>query len=80
MSAPVLAVLGVQPDGHKGLAKAIEVWPDVLVQRCTQHEWSNLCDHCPVHARAEMKRDWDGIVRADDGNQARAAYAAFVRK
>ncbi len=120
VSAPVLAVLGVQPDGqkvlvalrlavseaavhwqalieslvgrgmqapevliadgHKGLAKAIEVWPDVLVQRCTQHKWSNLRDHCPVHARAEMKRDWDGIVRADDGNQARAAYAAFVRK
>ncbi len=96
VSAPVLAVLGVQPDGqkvlvalqlavseaavhwqglieslvrrglqapevliadgHKGLAKAIEVWPDVSVQRCTQHKWSNLRDHCPVHARAEMKR------------------------
>ena len=67
-------------DGHKGLAKAIQVWPEVDVQRCTQHKWSNLREHCPVHARAELKRDWDAIVRAEDGNLARAAYDAFVHK
>ena len=67
-------------DGHKGLAKATEAWPRSQVQRCIQHKWSNLRDHCPVHARNEMRRDWHAIVRADNGNEARAAYSAFVRK
>lgn len=67
-------------DGHKGLAKAKTAWPKAKVQRCTQHKWSNLKKHCPAHAHAELKRDWDTIVRADDGLKARAAYRAFVAK
>ncbi len=67
-------------DGHKGLAKANAAWPEAKVQRCTQHKWSNLKKHCPAHAHAELKRDWDAIVRADDGLKARAAYRAFVSK
>ena len=67
-------------DGHKGLAKAKEEWPQAEVQRCTQHKWENLKKHCPAHAHAELKRDWDRIVRADDGLKARAAYRAFVDK
>ena len=67
-------------DGHKGLAKACELWPEAKVQRCTQHKWSNLKKHCPAHAHGELKRDWDTIVRADDGMKARAAYRAFVTK
>ena len=67
-------------DGHKGLAKAREAWPEAKVQRCTQHKWTNLKTHCPVHAHAELKRGWDAIVRADDGLEARAAYRAFVGK
>jgi transposase-like protein len=76
MAAPRLIV----SDGHKGLAKAKAVWPQAKVQRCTQHKWSNLKKHCPVHAQAELKRDWDAIVRAADGLKARAAYQAFVSK
>ena len=67
-------------DGHGGLTKAIEAWPDARVQRCTQHKWRNLADHCPRHARAELKRDWDRIVRAKDGKAARKAYDALLRK
>jgi transposase-like protein len=67
-------------DGHKGLAKAKKAWPEAKVQRCTQHKWTNLKKHCPAHAHAELKRDWDTIVRADDGLKARAAYRAFVTK
>ncbi len=67
-------------DGHKGLAKACEAWPEAKVQRCTQHKWENLKMHCPVHAQAELKRDWDAIVRADDGLAARAAYQTFLTK
>lgn len=67
-------------DGHKGLAKAMETWPRARVQRCTQHKLRNLLDHCPAHARDELKRDWKQIVYADDGVAARAAYQDFVRK
>ncbi|MFQ5745555.1 MAG: IS256 family transposase [Acidobacteriota bacterium] len=67
-------------DGHKGLAKAMTVWPGAKVQRCVQHKWANLMTHCPAHARAELKRDWDRIVRAANGAAARAAYNDFVRK
>jgi len=67
-------------DGHGGLTKAIEAWPDARVQRCTQHKWRNLADHCPRHARAELKRDWDRVVRAKDGKAARKAYDALLRK
>ncbi len=65
-------------DGHRGLAKACEAWPQAKVQRCTYHKWENLKTHCPVHAQAELKRDWDAIVRADDGLAARAAYRTFL--
>ena len=36
--------------------------------------------HCPVHARAELKRDYDRLLHAADGLAARAAYHACVRK
>lgn len=67
-------------DGHAGLRKAIETWPEVEVQRCTQHKWQNLVEHCPVHARREMKRDFDRIVYAKDGMAARHAREAFLAK
>ena len=34
---------------------------------------------CPVHARPEMKRDYDRIIHARDGLTARA-YDAFLKK
>lgn len=67
-------------DGHKGLRKALACWPEAKVQRCTQHKWSNLVEHCPAHARAELKRDWDRIVYAEDGEKARRAYQALRLK
>lgn len=76
LPAPKLVI----SDGHGGLTKAIEAWPAARIQRCTQHKWRNLAQHCPSHARAELKRDWDGIVFADDGKAARRAYDALHRK
>jgi|TARA_B100000315_G_scaffold79084_1_gene72400 transposase-like protein len=76
LSAPALIIA----DGHKGLAKATELWPETRVQRCTQHKWQNLVAHCPAHARAELKRDWDRIIYAADGNEARSAYRDLRRK
>ena len=76
LEAPAL----VLSDGHAGLRKAVALWPEARVQRCTWHKWQNLVEHCPVHARHELKRDYDAIVYAEDGLAARAAYAAFVTK
>jgi len=76
LEAPVL----ILSDGHAGLRKAIELWPEAQVQRCTWHKWQNLVGHCPVHARRELKCDYDRIVRAEDGMVAREAYASFQAK
>lgn len=76
LAAPLLIVV----DGHQGLGKALARWPDVKVQRCASHKGRNLADHCPQHARAEMKRDYHRIVFAADGLAARAAYDEFLKK
>ena len=76
LPAPLLVVT----DGHAGLKKALEAWPTVRVQRCTTHKGRNLEDACPVHARRELKRDYDRIIYAASGLDARAAYDAFVKK
>jgi transposase-like protein len=73
---PVLIV----SDGHLGLRKAIELWPEARVQRCTWHKWQNLVEHCPAHARAELRRDYHRILYARDGLAAREAYRTFVAK
>ena len=74
--APLLLVV----DGNGGLKSALKTWDGVRVQRCTTHKLANLQDHCPRHARAEMKRDYDPIIFASDGLAARGAYDAFLKK
>lgn len=76
LAAPALLVV----DGHGGLGKALESWPEVQVQRCTRHKLANLLEHCPVHAREELKRDYRAIVYAKDGMAGRKAYDAFIAK
>jgi len=76
LPGPVLLVV----DGHRGLGKALTAWAGIKVQRCTVHKLRNLQDACPAHARGEMKRDYDRIVRAADGLAARRAYEAFLAK
>jgi putative transposase len=74
--APLLLVV----DGNGGLKSALKQWDGIRVQRCTTHKLENLKDHCPRHARPEMKRDYDQIIYASDGLAARAAYDAFGKK
>lgn len=76
LRAPELLVV----DGRAGLSKALEAWPGVRLQRCTRHKRVNLLEPCPVHARAEMKRDDRRIVQAADGLAARKAYEGFLTK
>ena len=74
--APLLLVV----DGNGGLKSALKHWDGVRVQRCTTHKLENLKEHCPRHARPEMKRDYDRIIYAGDALAARAAYDAFLKK
>ena len=74
--APLLLVV----DGNGGLKSALNHWDGVRVQRCTTHKLENLKEHCPRHARPEMKRDYDRIIYAGDALAARAAYDAFLKK
>ena len=76
LQAPRLVIA----DGHKGLAKAREVWSKARVQRCVEHKRTNLKKHCPRHAHAELKRDYDAIIYAKDGLAAREAYKTFENK
>ena len=76
LPAPLLMVV----DGNAGLNKALAAWPEAKVQRCTVHKLQNLRDHCPAHARREMKRDYDRIIHARDGLTARGVYEEFIRK
>ncbi len=70
----------VVSDGHAGLKKATKLWDETRIQRCTVHKLHNLLEHCPKHARAELKRDYDRIIHAKDGMAARKAYDEFLRK
>ena len=76
LGAPLLLVV----DGNPGLKHALKQWEGVRVQRCTTHKLENLKAHCPKHARAEMKRDYDRIIYAHDALAGRAAYDAFLKK
>lgn len=76
LGAPELIVV----DGHQGLGKSLAAWPKAEIQRCVVHKLRNLEEHCPPHARREMKRDYDRIVYADDGMKAREAYQKFGTK
>jgi transposase-like protein len=68
-------------DGNAGLLRAIrEHWRTSDIQRCTKHKWENIQAAAPKHCHAELKRDYDAIVRAKDLEAAQKAYDAFTRK
>ena len=50
------------------------------MQRCTEHKRANLLEHCPAHARRELRRDYNRIVYAKNGIAARKAYDELVAK
>ncbi|MDO8756766.1 MAG: IS256 family transposase [Elusimicrobiota bacterium] len=68
-------------DGNKGLTRALlELWPNLAIQRCTVHKLWNLLGYAPKSLQGEVKADYDKIINADDIEEAKAAYAAFMRK
>ncbi len=74
---PVLALI----DGNKGLHDAVKsTWPWIDVQRCTKHKLANLYTHSPKRHYDEIKADYDLIICANGGAEARKAWRRFERK
>jgi transposase-like protein len=68
-------------DGNQGLKRSLlELWPKLPIQRCTVHKLWNLLGHAPKSLQAEVKVDYKAIIDADGIREAKANYAAFVRK
>jgi len=77
LAAPRLVML----DGNAGLIRSVrEAWPEAELQRCTNHKLENLLAKAPKHCHTELKRDYAAITHAENGEQAKTAYEAFLRK
>ena len=50
------------------------------LQRCTEHKRAKLARTLPAHARRELRRDYNRIVYAKNGIDARKAYDELVAK
>jgi len=77
LGAPTLAVI----DGNPGLFAALRTqWPDIAVQRCTNHKLRNLLAKAPAHLREELAEDYRRMVYADSREAVEQERARFLRK
>ena len=77
LGAPPLAVV----DGNPGLAAALKVqWPQIAIQRCTNHKLWNLLAKAPAHLREELAEDYRRMIYAESREAVEHARVAFARK
>jgi putative transposase len=77
LGAPVLAVI----DGNPGLAAALKVhWPQLAIQRCTNHKLWNLLAKAPAHLREELAEDYRRMIYASSREAVEQARVGFLRK
>jgi putative transposase len=77
LCAPALAVI----DGNPGLAAALKMqWPQLAIQRCTNHKLWNLLAKAPAHLREELAEDYRRMIYADSRQAVEQARTAFTRK
>src|ERR1700719_1828420 len=77
LGAPLLAVV----DGNPGLAAALRVqWPQMALQRCTNHKLWNLLAKAPAHLREELAEDYARIIYATSREGVEQARVGFLRK
>jgi putative transposase len=77
LGAPVLAII----DGNRGLAAALKVqWPQLVIQRCTNHKLWNLLAKAPAHLREELAEDYRRMIYAESREAVQHARVAFARK
>ncbi len=77
VGVPMLAVI----DGNPGLRAALRAqWPQLAVQRCTNHKLRNLLAKAPAHLREELAEDYRRMMYADGREAVHTAHAGFLRK
>ena len=77
LGTPVLAVI----DGNPGLAAALRMqWPQLALQRCTNHKLWNLLAKAPAHLREEVAEDYRRMIYAPNREAVEEARAGFLRK
>lgn len=77
LGTPVLAVI----DGNPGLAAALKMqWPQLAIQRCTNHKLWNLLAKAPAHLREELAEDYRRMIYAPSREDVEQARIAFLRK
>ena len=74
LGAPLLAVV----DGNPGLAAALKVqWPQIAIQRCTNHKLWNLLAKAPAHLREELAEDYRRMIYAESREALEHARVGF---
>ncbi len=77
LGTPALAVI----DGNPGLHAALRAqWPEIAIQRCTNHKLRNLLAKAPAHLREELAEDYRRMVYADSREAVEQARVSFLRK
>ena len=77
LGAPVLTVI----DGNPGLEAALkQEWPQLAIQRCTNHKLWNLLAKAPAHLREELAEDYRRMIYAESPVAVERARSAFSRK
>jgi putative transposase len=77
LGTPTLAVI----DGNPGLQAALRAqWPEIAIQRCTNHKLRNLLAKAPAHLREELAEDYRRMVYADNREAVEQERARFLRK
>jgi len=77
LGTPSLAAI----DGNPGLQAALRAqWPEIAIQRCTNHKLRNLLAKAPAHLREELAEDYRRMVYADTGDAVEQERVRFLRK
>ena len=77
LGAARLAVI----DGNPGLAAALRAqWPQIAIQRCTNHKLWNLLAKAPAHLREELAEDYRRMIYATSREGVEQARVGFLRK
>jgi putative transposase len=73
----VLAVI----DGNPGLEAALKAqWPQLAIQRCTNHKLRNLLAKAPAHLREELAEDYRRMIYDESREAVEHARVGFARK
>ena len=68
-------------DGNPGLAAALKMqWPQLAIQRCTNHKLWNLLAKAPAHLREELAEDYRRMIYAQSREAVEQARVGFLRK